>query len=55
MKFSAAVCTLILALVASAMAADAASAKKQASAKPADPARAAVPLTGEAPDRKSVV
>ena len=49
MKFSAAVCTLILALVASAMAADAASAKKQASAKPADPARAAVPLTGEAP------
>jgi len=49
MKFSAAVCTLILALVASATTADAASAKKQASAKPAEPARSAVQLTGEAP------
>jgi len=49
MKSSSVVCTLILALVASATDADAASAKKQAPAKPAEPARSTVPLTGEAP------
>ena len=49
MKFSATVCTLVLALIASATAADAAAAKKQAPAKTAEPARSTVPLSGEAP------